>query len=709
MAVYWVDPYIEADIGSVHGTTDTASRSGTYSAPWAFSDMFSTSATGNTKLSGLSDGDEIRFKGLALNSFLVDIGSDWYASGSNLIKASALTAADSTARSATVTITSQSSVVRFLMVDKTFSDNWTCANSDGNKTPVFFTAYHSNTSTTGLTSNSYGGLSTLAVSVLRYKGTSAATAALQLYSIDPQYMIIENTLTGTRYFGSYSGKSLKITDGWTSETVRDGYTLLPLITNVTTTRTWYLNHTNSNTTNVADTHYDLKNTYFMLQHYNGSSSTNLNFYVNSGKRGSSGLYGGKNIVQRVGGVISNHSSNGIYDGTSYYYDSFYSATSADAVNSFECDLAVAYYGGYANSRYGDTNNRGTSRFNNCIGYYYIPGAISNNRTDHYFGTMLFYSNPGFIITDNSSNINTNEITILDNAHIFVYTGAGGLTQYGNATITFAGDVYTYPNGYLSAATTTTTYGPRFAYLINSQAMYSNNATFNPTDFKTGQGIFYQAWTSTPHASMEQNVPLRTLVINGGAGYDSDDCGLLIKSNMSIFTGTNTSHPGNYNIHFSSNSQDGRPVGLMASYSQNNNYHYPMVYYNDANKSDALCFKNNTKGENNNGYKKNIEVPLAAYTSGSTITLKATLETSTNWASTGYKIYCYYINSSGALAYATVVNSSTAITTPTDYTTTLSGANMVSPALRHLTFVVDVNNSTSGNKKFWVHELSATVT
>jgi hypothetical protein len=148
---------------------------------------------------------------------------------------------------------------------------------------------------------------------------------------------------------------------------------------------------------------------------------------------------------------------------------------------------------------------------------------------------------------------------------------------------------------------------------------------------------------------------------------------------------------------------------MASYSQNNNYHFPMVYYNDSDKSNALCIKNNTKGGNNNGYKKNIEVPLASYTSGSTITLKATIETSANWSSTGYKIHCYYINSSGVLSYITFVNSSVVITTPTDYTTTISGANMIDPPLRHLTFVVDVNNSTSGNKKFWVHELSATVT
>jgi hypothetical protein len=709
MAVYWVDPYIEAGVGSIHGTTDTASRTGTYSAPWAFSDMFSNAVAGNTNLSGLSDGDEIRLKGLALNSFLVDIGSNWYVSGTNVVKASAVTAADNTDRDATKTITSQTNATQFLMVDKTFSDNWTCANSDGNKTPVFFTCFASSSTTTTISPNSYGGLQTLAQSVLRYKGTTTGTAALQLYSIASQYMIIENTLTSTRYFGSYSGKSLKITDGWTSETVRDGYTLLPLITNATSTRNWYFNHAAANSTNVADTHYDLKNTYFMLQHYNGSSNTAINFYVTSGKRGASGLYGGKDIVQRFGGFISNHSSNNIVDYTAYFFDNAYSNNSADSINSFECDLSVAYYGAYPYARYGDTNNRSTSRFNNCIGYYYIPGQMAQRKTNHYFGTLLFYSSPGYIIADSSSATAANDITILDNAHIFVYTSAGGITQYGHAPLTFAGDVFVYPNGSLSAANVVSSYGPRFTTLVNSRAMYSHDVPFNPTDFKTAAGIYYQAWSTTPHASMEQNVPLRNMTVSGSANYDSDDCEILLKSNMYLFTGTNTSNPGDYNIHFSSNSVDGRPIGLMASYGQNNSYHYPMVYYNDSDKGNALCVKNNTKGVNNNGYKKNIEVPLAAYTSGSTITLKATLETSTNWSSTGYKIYCYYINSSGVLAVTTVANSSVAITTPTDYTTTISGANMIDPPLRHLTFVVDVNNSTSGNKKFWVHELSATVT
>lgn len=708
MAVYWVDPYIAASIGGVHGTTDTASRTGTYSAPWAFADLFGTSISNNTKLASLSNGDEIRLKGLALNDYLIDMGSDWYVSGSNIVKASALTAADSTARSATTAITSQSAVTRFIMIDKTFSDNWTCANSDGNKTPVFFTAYHSNTSTTTLTANSYGGLSQLARSVLRYKGTTSGTASLQIYSIDPQYMIIENGLTSNRHFGAYAGKGITITDGWTSETVRDGFTLLPLISNVTTARNWYFNGTNSNTTNQGDTHYDLKNTYFMSQHYNGNSSITLTFYFNCSKGGVSGQNNGYDTVQRIGGYIANHSSSSMFDYTSYYYDTAYSSSSADSVNSFEIDLGISYYGVYAYGRYGSSSTKSTQRYNNIFSYYFIPTTHTNNRSDVYFGTLLNYSTPGYMISEQNSTSQT-QYSILDNAHFHAYSSGGPILQYGRAGPTFLGDVYTYPNGYLSQADVSSSWGPRFALIIPPTYMYSHNAQLNPTDFKNRSGVSHLARTSNPHDTMQHNVPLRTLVVNGAGDYETDDCEVLLRSTMYLYTGTNTSNPGDYNIHFSSNSQDGRPIGLMASYSQNNNYHYPMVYYNDANKSDALCFKNNTKGVNNNGYKKNIEVPLATYTSGSTITLKATLETSTNWSSTGYKIYCYYINSSGALAYATVVNSSTAITTPTDYTTTLSGANMVSPALRHLTFVVDVNNSTSGNKKFWVHELSATVT
>ena len=103
MTVYWVDPYIEADIGGIHGTTDTASRNGTYAAPWAITDIIGSSVTDtNSKIYGLSNGDEVRLKGLAMSSYLIDAGTFYSNSSFQYARKSGETApsAWSSARSA---------------------------------------------------------------------------------------------------------------------------------------------------------------------------------------------------------------------------------------------------------------------------------------------------------------------------------------------------------------------------------------------------------------------------------------------------------------------------------------------------------------------------------------------------------------------------------------------------------------------------------
>jgi hypothetical protein len=60
MAILWVDPYIESSHGGINGTT--GSGSGTYASPWSISQTIGLS-------SGISTGDEVRFKGLAESTF----------------------------------------------------------------------------------------------------------------------------------------------------------------------------------------------------------------------------------------------------------------------------------------------------------------------------------------------------------------------------------------------------------------------------------------------------------------------------------------------------------------------------------------------------------------------------------------------------------------------------------------------------------------
>ena len=86
MAVYWLDPYIDANIGGIHGTLDTTTRNGTYSYPFGLRDFIGVNTTstlsGGNKQSVLANGDELRIKGLAnWTDFCIDLGSNWYYDG----------------------------------------------------------------------------------------------------------------------------------------------------------------------------------------------------------------------------------------------------------------------------------------------------------------------------------------------------------------------------------------------------------------------------------------------------------------------------------------------------------------------------------------------------------------------------------------------------------------------------------------------------
>lgn len=65
MTVYWCDPYLESSNGGIHGTSGNGS--GTYASPFKLSHLLSNNSS--NVLSTFSNGDELRFKGLADSSF----------------------------------------------------------------------------------------------------------------------------------------------------------------------------------------------------------------------------------------------------------------------------------------------------------------------------------------------------------------------------------------------------------------------------------------------------------------------------------------------------------------------------------------------------------------------------------------------------------------------------------------------------------------
>src|SRR6056300_569388 len=66
MAIHWCDPYLNTSTGGIHGTTTSGQSSGdgSYASPWSLTEL-----NDQNNYSGWSDGDELRFKGLAEDTF----------------------------------------------------------------------------------------------------------------------------------------------------------------------------------------------------------------------------------------------------------------------------------------------------------------------------------------------------------------------------------------------------------------------------------------------------------------------------------------------------------------------------------------------------------------------------------------------------------------------------------------------------------------
>ena len=66
MAIYYVDPYINATVGGIQGTNIPSARTGTWADPFSALDILNGSSSVSS-INGVTivNGDEIRFKGLS--------------------------------------------------------------------------------------------------------------------------------------------------------------------------------------------------------------------------------------------------------------------------------------------------------------------------------------------------------------------------------------------------------------------------------------------------------------------------------------------------------------------------------------------------------------------------------------------------------------------------------------------------------------------
>ena len=727
MAVYWCDPFIEAPIAGIHGTSDTTSRSGTYSAPWALSDLFATTSSNNTKLSPLSDGDEIRLKGQALNSYLVDAGTDYYADNyTQTIKNSAHETAVITALSDHPQ-TSSSAINCLFITDKTQTDNWTCPDSAGNKPPVLWDAmFDSPTSPSAklFDSYTYSPMYIFNNSVNRKNATGTGNANLSMKLVHPEYYIPLNW-TGNQYFACYDDIGLKITDGWTSSSAQGGLTILSIIrtTSSSSTQNWYFNASVSSSTGPC-THYDMLNTFIArFSSTGGASNGYARMYPCTG---SYSAHHGKDVIHKLGGWLNSDSGSAlIYDYTQYYYNTAYGSNSNDAINSIEVTATSNWSGIRTYSRYGNygasNTTPATKRYSNCYAYnapQYHYSINYDNLSTYKIGTVICQTNSTMhVIQSNSSK--AAHFDILDGAYFYKHQSFGGTlfpsTQNSVSTFSFDGAAYNYETGsYLSDVNGVVgSMGPQAMLEATVKKPYVKHVDFNPTDWRTKYLIKLNdtaSWAAGPdYTTVSAALGLLDL---GSSDYKSDDFKHLVYYSRAPGSDTLANdYLSTPYIHFSGNTADGRPIGLMVGASSDVPLaKVPMIYYNDVDKSDALCFKSNSLASNQY-YITRLERQMPGYTSSNTVTFSCTVE-SESTHNKYKKIRVLYVDNTGALTYATLLNTNAAITTQTSYTTAVNGSSMYlsdnDAPIRHCLFTINVENEATNSSKFWVHDLSVTV-
>lgn len=700
MTVYWVDPYIECPIGGIHGTTDTSSRSGTYSAPYALSDIKGTS-TGDTSnvIRLMSDGDEIRLKGQAISSYLIDAGT-FYFSGQTLYRKTGETApsAWSTMRSNKKTYTGRTNDCHLILYDKTFTDSMSIPDTDGNKPYWFVQAYDANNDDRFTTHSYQNGLQYNMLSFVSPYNSSTNTN-FNIKVVDYQYYFDDNTYwnSGNWYLGCYNNVGVKITDGWDSETTRNGYTIICFqFTNMNSWRYLYFN-TGGNSSTGPDTLYDLPNTTIAAIYSSSNSYPYMYMYLYSAL---GGYYSGNRYTQRFGGLVKTDPGWPNYNYVTYYYYTGVSSSADSATNNNEVNYATGYYGlyTYRNGNYGNT----TLRLNNIIAHtgQRFQQWSGSNDSDISVGTIMSYSDRVMY----ASSVASNTIKFLDSAYIGVYSGSKDFIT-SNSTLPefrFLGDLWGPVN---KSERFNTNSGPTSGSTISTIiAGNYEDVSLSAANWYDNKNIFFDGRSSTPHYLTEGNMALGQLKCDGN-DYRTTNPGFKVRSDMYLYTNSNL-YTGDVNIHFSTNDYDNIPVGAALSTNFNNVNHTPMLYYNES--DGALCFIiPDTTGAFT--YVKNVEIPCNAYAAGNTLSVVANIKTSTSWSGT-YGMNVLKIDGNGSFAYGNVSASSTTSNYDLTYTTTDLGTQNSKHMIVKIYIIPQTGRGPSGtNDMIWFNSITATVT
>tara|TARA_R100001440_G_C2518920_1_gene118680 strand:- start:383 stop:2485 length:2103 start_codon:yes stop_codon:yes gene_type:complete len=249
MTVYWADPFLEATTQG-NGTTDTTTKNGTYAAPFSVhSELIKTNTAAPNSFNGvtISDGDEIRLKGLSFSDLFASEGNVYntgYGTGSSDVQIYGdlePVTGNSTADFASAgSATGVSNIYAFQNSDiSSYLPGWSH--------PLFFAAHSSSTTST---LQQYIQPFVFAVVYTQLGYNAASTTGIEVFRVKDTYA---NRYSHNQYIYAFNTSAdCKISAGWTSETAQDGYSILETMATTNFERL-YIGAGSS----VTDTYFDL--------------------------------------------------------------------------------------------------------------------------------------------------------------------------------------------------------------------------------------------------------------------------------------------------------------------------------------------------------------------------------------------------------------------------------------------------------------------
>ena len=581
MTVYWVDPYLDTSNGGIHGTTGTA-RSGTYSNPWGFDELYSTSSTARSSINGtnITSTDEIRLKGQSLASYYTNIGTTGNkvpitscpSSGDALVYDSSYNTNVDTWRTAITTANSNDTVGVFVIHDPDLlgTDKWTIASSQ----PGAHT-----TGQDRIKIQPNNNRSPYSAYINALEGITSSKG-LEVAFIDPAWChdLTETSAISYLYFQSQDNTDgMTITDGWDSETTRNGVTLLIFRDNNTSSP----NITMFNASNYG-IKYDLPNT--VLVHYHTTNYYHNKKYIFYWR------HFDETYPLKLGG-IANFSQNA----WNYLYLSNTTSKWETGGEDYSVDIRS-----WAHSRYffwnysGNSANRPKIRIQNMFWGHgpYFHGS----HHDVYVGNIFMYTTytgADFFYTYNQ----TNTINVLSNAHLFGnqsqlqgFDTAGSLGTVGSGITTTPDQPAKYPGAGSG--------GPSFAgvkissrYLVDMDYniplapanWYDANVVKAPSNTASLSTYDYGHW-NTPFGILQ---------------CDSDYNNINSRVSMVKNSYINNSFFSDQSMQFIKNTYDNKPIMLWTHVTTGTNSVYPaLISFNDSDDMIVKCTNQSNAGNKN---------------------------------------------------------------------------------------------------------------